>query len=226
MMPTRLVAATILAVASGWCAAAVPPSVPTPLLDTVTLGDAGSERAHRLTATASEVTAGALGQPARRLLPIGTSADAWAGGSLALTVAVDPDRQNYVTARFWGGDINPNYLILFCQGKQVGYRHLGDVDVLALPDEAPRYTGRFYYVTTPLPLPLTHGRSTVELEVRATGPIWGYGGTFDKYQKPMTVPARNVYRFYVHTDGAFTPPADERQGEQPPASAGQAPGRR
>src|SRR5436305_14490640 len=159
--------------------AAAPPSA----VDQLTPGDAGSESAHQVTAEKGEVVKGALDQPARRLLPGGEQP--WEGGRFGFTMKVDPGRPNYLTVRLWGGEPNPNALVLFCEGKQVGYRHLGDVDVLALPDDEPRYVGRFYYVTTPLPRAMTLGKKQVRLEIRGSGPIWGYGRTFAEYQKPM-----------------------------------------
>jgi len=189
-------------------------SQPTALLDDLILGNPASETAHHGVVEKSEVlTAGALGASARRLLPGG--AQPWEGGHLAFTMKVDPAKPNYLTARFWGDEINENYLILFCEGKQVGYRHLGDIDVLALPDEEPRYNGRFYYATTPLPRALTAGKSEVHLEIRSNGPIWGYAKNFEQYQKPMTTPSRAIYRLATHTDGCFSPPADEKQGDAP-----------
>ena len=134
----------------------VPAARPTALVDRVVLGDARSEQSHKLQAAQSDTTRGALGEPARKLLPGGGLP--WEGGKVSITIKVDPAQQTYVTARFWGDEPNENYLLLFCQGKQVGYRHLGDVDVLALPDEEPRYNGRFYYVTTPLPREMTQGK--------------------------------------------------------------------
>lgn len=194
----------------------------TPLVDDLVLGDAAAESAHELKADKSEVVRGALEQPARRLLPGGTPA--WEGGRLSFTMKVDPAQPNYLTARFWGGEVNPNLLILFCEGKQVGYRHLGDIDVLALPDDEPRYNGRFYYATTPLPRALTKGKTEVKLEIRSNGPVWGYARTFEQFQKPMTTPSRAIYRLATHTDGCFVPPADEKQGEVPKETVRTEPG--
>ena len=194
----------------------------TTLLDELLPGDAESERGHALVAAQSEVTEGALGQKGRRLLPGGPQP--WEGGTFSFTMKVSPHEQTYLTARFWGDEGDDNYLILFCEGKQVGYRHLGDIDVLALPDQEPRYNGRFYYVTTPLPSNLTEGKQRVQLEVRATGPIWGYGSTFEQYQKPMTAPSRAVYALYTHTDGCFVPPSGDRQGQAPQATLRADPG--
>jgi hypothetical protein len=137
---------------------------------------------------------------------------------------VDPDKPNYLTARFWGDEVNPNLLVLFCEGKQIGYRHLGDIDVLALPDDEPRYNGRFYYATTPLLQTLTAGKKEVHLEIRSNGPVWGYGRSFEDYQKPMTKPSRAIYRLATHTDGCYVPSADEVQGQPPEATVRKEPG--
>jgi len=180
------------------------------LLDTLVFGNDASETSHELVAEHSDCAAGGLGEPSRRLLP-GNPAD-WQGGTLKFRVRVDPARQNYFTIRLWGGDVNHNKMTLHVEGKQVGYRHLGDIESLDIGTEAPAYPGRFCYRTCPMPLDITKGRESVSCEIRATGPIWGYGASFDKYQKPMTDPTRGIYRAYTHTDGCFTPPADEKQG--------------
>lgn len=194
----------------------------TPLTDDLLFGDSVAEKKHQLSDEKSEIVSGALGQMARRLSPGGKQP--WEGGRVSFTMKVDPAQQNYFTARFWGDEVNPNLLILFCEGKQIGYRHLGDIDVLALPDDEPRYNGRFYYATTPLPRALTAGKNEVHLEIRSNGPVWGYGKNFDEYQKPMTAPSRAIYRVATHTDGCFIPPADEKQGEAPRETVRNTPG--
>jgi hypothetical protein len=188
----------------------------TPMLDTIQFGNATSEATHHLQSTRSEVISGGLGESARRLLtPDGTNEWNWAGGTVSFTLAVDPKQQNYATVKFWGSDEKPNMLVLFCEGKQVGYRHLGDVDVLDISIDEPRFAGRFFYTTTPLPLALTTGKTNLNLEIRSYGPVWPYGATFERYQKPMVDPSRGLYKVYTHTDGAFVPPADEKQGVAP-----------
>ena len=185
------------------------------LTDTLLLGNPRSEQAHGLTATLSEVIVGGLGQSARRLLP--RNPISWQGGSFAFTMKVDPDRINYLTARFWGSDINDNRLKLFCEGKQIGYHHLGDVDLLDFGTEgdSPALNGRFFYNTSPLPISMTKGKTVLHCEVRCIGRIWGYGSTFEQYQKPMEKPTRGIYALYTHTDGYFASPPEEKQGEAP-----------
>jgi hypothetical protein len=183
------------------------------LLDTLEFGNDSSETAHSLSAVHSDFAVGGLGEASRRLLPGG--AEPWQGGILRFSVRVDPAQQNYFTLRLWGGDVSKNQLTLHVEGKQVGYRHLGDIETLDTGTDAPCYPGRFYYRTCPLPLQLTRGKSIVACEIRASGPIWSYGNTFDRYQKPITEPTRGLYRAYTHTDGCFTPPADEKQGVFP-----------
>jgi hypothetical protein len=132
---------------------------------------------------------------------------------MEFTLQVDPEKQNYLTARFWGDEVTGNRMLLFADGKQIGYRHLGDIDQLDFGNEDPVYNGRFYYITTPLPLSLTRGKKSMRFELRGYGPLWPYGVTFAQYQKPMTTPTRGTYRLYTHTAGYFVPPADEKQGE-------------
>jgi hypothetical protein len=198
-----------LAVWSFMTLAAPEPAEATPL-DTLVLGLPESESAHHLVAAHSETMTGGLGEPARRLLPGG--AHEWEGGTLHFTMAVSPDQPNYATIKLWGSDVTRNQLILFCAGKQIGYRHLGDVDILDIGGGAAAFKDRFFYNTTPLPLALTHGRTNLDLEIRCIGPTFAYASEFEKYQKPMTEPTRGIYRFYTHTDGTFEPFAAERQG--------------
>ncbi len=180
-------------------------AVAAPFPDTLVFGDTASEQAHGLTAApgASDVVDGGAGAKARRLLP--PPAGGWEGGALTFDLTVAPAGTTYLTATFWGGDTNPNLLILSCEGKQIGYRHLGDVEILDLGTDDPSWPGRFTVHTTPLPEALTRGRTSVRCEIRATGPIWGYGATFDRYQQPMREPSRGLYRIQSHTDPCVTP---------------------
>jgi hypothetical protein len=182
-------------------------------LDSIVFGDTVSENGHGLASAHSALTTNSLGETARILLPAGEPA--WDGGRLAFTLAVDPAKQNYATVRLWGSDATADDLILFCEGKQIGYRHLGDIDILDIGGEHAAFPGRYVYNTTPLPPAMTLGRTNLNLEIRSSGPTWGYGSTFEKFQKPMTLPTRGIYGFYTHTDGFFSPPAGEKQGVAP-----------
>jgi hypothetical protein len=184
-----------------------------PILDNLQLGDSASEQAHQMQDASSEVIKGGLNEPARQLQPLGSTN--WEGGNVSFSMKVNPKKQNYFTVKLWGSDLNKNVLILFCEGKQVGYRHLGDIDVLYPANGEPPLSGRFFYITTPLPLAMTTGKTDVRLQIRATGPIYGYAPTWDKYQKPMTEPSCGIYRVYTHTDTCFVPPPEEKQGVAP-----------
>lgn len=183
------------------------------ILDTLVFGDSASESGHRVAAEQSESSTGLLGEPCRRLLPGGGKP--WQGGVLKFTLKVDPERQNYFTIRLSGDDVNHNQMTLHLDGRQIGYRHLGDIEALEVGADAPAYPGRFIYRTNPLPQEMTRGRKEVSLEIRSTGPISAYAKNFEQYQKPMTEPARGLYRAYSHTDGCFTPASGEKQGTSP-----------
>ena len=199
-----------------WAATAtVWAGAPAPIIDAIVFGDASSESRHALKPTLSEVIAGGLGEPARRLLP--QANPPWEGGRLAFVLKVDAQQQNYATVRLWGSDATQNQLVLFCEGRQVGYRHLGDIDILDIGGEDAAFPGRFIYITTPLPLALTKGKTELNFEIRSYGPTWGYASDFEKFQTPLAGPTRGIYQFYTHTDGTFTPPAAEKQGAAPAA---------
>jgi hypothetical protein len=210
----------MIAAAALFITAAAFAEEPSPIVDTIAFGDGASEASHGFSGKRSEIISGGLGEPARSLLPPPTNY--FEGGSAAFTLKVDPARTNYATARFWGGDTSDDRLMLFCEGKQIGYRHLGDIDILDFGDDSgePACNGRFFYSTLPLPFETTRGKTELHFEVRSTGPVWPYGTTFAQYQKLMTAPTRGIYKIYTHTDGFFTPPGNEKQGaayKNPPA---------
>lgn len=181
------------------------------VVDFIHFGDVVSEQSHDFSGSHSEVIQGGLGDPARRLLPAADGG--WDGGRVAFKLRVDPEKQNYATIRLWGSDATEDQLTLFCDGKQVGYRHLGDIDLLDIGGGEAPFPGRFVYNTTPLPLAMTRGKTNLDFEIRSSGPTWGYASTFAKFQKPMTTPTRGIYKLYIHTDEFFAPPSDEKQGD-------------
>jgi hypothetical protein len=185
------------------------------VVDTLVLGDQASEQDHALTGFRSEVIRGGLGESARRLLPLEPAS--YDGGSMAFTLKVDPQRQNYLTVKLWGSDrgAESGRLILYLDGLQVGYRHEGDYDVLNQMDEEALFQGRFVYQTVPLPLMLTRGRTQVALKIAGLGPMWPYGSSFAQKQRNLTRPTRGIYRVSTHTNTRFVPEAAAKQGAVP-----------
>jgi hypothetical protein len=182
-------------------------------LDAMAFGDTASETSHACTASQSQIISGGLGEPARILLPK-TDPD-WEGGGVAFVLRVNPQIQNYATIQLWGSDSTQNQLVLFCEGKQIGYRHLGDIDILDIGDGEAAYPGRFIYTTTPLPLAMTKGKTELHFEIRSYGPTWGYANNFEGFQKALVGPTRGLYKFFTHTGGCFVPPAADQQGTAP-----------
>jgi hypothetical protein len=209
--------ATTARVAGAADAAAKAPSAP---LDTVVFGDAASEQAHALSASLSDVVAGALSQPARVFNPQATPD--WWGGSAAFTVQVDPTRTTYLTVKLWGDDVSDKAdeshnwrLQLFVDGESVGWYDEGPVDNLDQLGTDPRSPGRFFFHTLPLPESHTKGKTSLQLQIRSMGRIWDYGGTTDTYFYKQTEPSRPVYRVYTHTDPYFVPAASDVLGVAP-----------
>ena len=205
----------LLVVAAIWaCAGALRAQT----FDTLTFGDATSEGSHALVATQSQTTTGGLGQTARVLLP--PPQQNVYGGDLVFTMAVDPAAQNYFTVKLWGSDPGTSWLILDCNGREIGGRH-GAVglaeDPLYFPDSGAWYANRFVYRTVPLPLAMTHGQGKVTIRIRSSGTIFFYAPIFTyvpQYQHYMTAPTPAVYRAYTHA-GSQVDVSSETQGTAP-----------
>lgn len=193
---------TMVAVGGGMVRAGDAGSV----VDTLVFGDAKSEKAHALDAPLSETFKDAAGRVGRRLLP--HDPPLWYGGVAEFTVKVDPEKQNYATFLFNGDEATPNKMAFFIDGKMVGYRHLGDIDMADTGGGKP-CPGQDYYSTGPLPLALTKGKTTLRLQLRANGPNGG-GGHFERFQGKMESPARGLYTLAIHTDEYYAPSAPSK----------------
>jgi hypothetical protein len=196
---------------SGWpraalmAAAVAAPAAHAAVIDSLRLGDAASEAAHGFAGEYSKAVTGLLGQPARAFLPDDRIAgddtpDNWRGGSAAFRLKVRGDGQNYLTVRLSGEDVSGNQATLFCDGRQLGYRQMSDIDILDQGAKYPVAPGRFQYITHPLPRALTDGKRDIGCRLQLTGPVWRYGGTFPAFQKPMKEASRGFYALLVHDD--------------------------
>ena len=122
------------------------PTAPPGVVDTLILGDAASEKAHRFEGADTKPVTGALGQPSRVSLPK-TPPDYY-GGDLSFDMKTDPVRQNYFTAKFWGSDVNGGQkALLYINGEQLGYRHLGDYEALNHGTDVSLVPGPFFSTT-------------------------------------------------------------------------------
>lgn len=202
-------ALTGIAAASALVQTAPAHAVPPPrVLDGIVFGDAASESAHRLVAELSSAVAaddGALSQSARVFHP--TEPATYWGGGATLALKVAKSGTTYVSVKLWGGDFNPTdgdewrlHLYAHVDGsvQQIGYQEQGVLDSLDALHWQPRSPGRFFLHTLPLPESLTRGRTELTLEIRATGRIWSYGGTPEKYFYPLEEDSRPVYALYTH----------------------------
>lgn len=211
-MKRRILVALLTAISAACCFAQ---SV---TVDEIVLGNAASEKRHRLSSDGSQIIEGALGESARQLLPLTPAS--WDGGTITFVMKVDPEKQNYVTARLWGGDFSSDTghnLVLYADGKQVGYRRESDYDLLNTTETEPFAPGRFFYETRPLPISMTKGKKQITLKIAALGSIYHYGNTWEKYQRILREPTRGIYRIYTHTGMRFIPAASEVQGSMPEA---------
>jgi hypothetical protein len=186
-------------------------------VDQLILGNVESEQAHHFEGLNTKPVIAALGEPARISLP--KEPVDYYGGDLTFDLKVDPVRQNYFTVKFWGSDVNGGQkALLYINGEQLGYRHLGDYEALNHGAGEPSFQNRFFYYTTVLPLNFTRERNRITLTIRTIGPISGYslGGGYDGYQGKMRRESRGYYRVYTHTTPALAGLEGEKQGAVPP----------
>lgn len=183
-------------------------------MDSVYFGDAASEKSHELVSDNSEVRTGGLEQRCRVILP--AAVPAISGGSVGFAVRCDPNRQNYLTVRLWGGDVGETVLYLFHDGKQIGC-NLSDwppLDKLNWREMEPRFPGRFFYSTYLLPPCITRGKAKVELQIVCKGRVYSYAPTYERAQYNQEKPSQGIYAAYSHTEAFFEPPAGEVQGKR------------
>ena len=164
-------------------------------LDKLIFGDLQSEKTHAVLAPEG---VSVITNDVRIILP--QKGGGWAGDKITFRMAINPQLQNYATVKFRNAESNQNLLFIFIEGKQFGYRPLGDYDVLCGANTEPLGRDGYFYQTVPLPKSMTHGKTTIELAIGATGWIWPYGTTFDQYQKTMTTPSRGICEVITSID--------------------------
>lgn len=181
-----------------------------PVLDTIVFGDVASERAHGFSSELSSVVAGAIVQHARVLEP--RSPAQWWGGTMKFTLAVAERGTTHLSVKFFGGEFadadHEWRLQVFLDGEVLGWFDQGAVDNLDQMSQHPRLADGFFLHTLPLPESRTAGRRLLEVEIRAMGRIYAYGGQSNFFY-PMTTRSRGLYRAYTHTEPYFEPAADD-----------------
>jgi hypothetical protein len=213
-------------------------------LDNLVFGNADSETKHTLTTgffpvqavvsplpsepssgAASDVVTGALGLSGRRLLPRTPTGDYY-GGEVSFTMAVDPNEQNYFTAKLWGDEQSDSWLVLDVEGLEVGARHAygdGSNNEMIFGSSFGWLPKRFLYRTERIPKHLTAGKTSIKVKLRSLGTLQYYaGGNFDHAQSRMSAPTVALYQASTHR-GAFFEPDGEMQGAAPAINPGKAP---
>ncbi|MBR5160239.1 MAG: hypothetical protein IKW80_01325, partial [Thermoguttaceae bacterium] len=174
-------------------------------LDGVEFGNPESESTHafRDPDGQTQTVAGQFGHSPRQIKA--PASEAWDGGSMFFTLKVDPDKTNYLTVQFWGEDLNRNQLYVYIDGKLLGYRHIGDYDILHHGTNEVVAPGQFYYISTVIPENVTKGKTGLEFEIRLVGQIWTYAPTFDRFQHNIEGDSIPIYAAFTHLGAKFEP---------------------
>ena len=178
-------------------------------LDGIEFGNSESERTHKFRDpnAQTQTVSGQFGHSPRQIKA--PTSEAWEGGAMFFTLKVDPDKTNYLTVQFWGEDLNPNQLYVYIDGKLLGYRHIGEYDILHHGTNEIVAPGQFYYISTVLPESVTKGKTELEFEIRLVGPIWSYGPTFDRFQANIRGDSLPIYAAFTHLGAKFEPKSVE-----------------
>jgi hypothetical protein len=185
-------------------------------LDEISFGNPVSESMHQLTAVNSVSETGAMNEPSRKTLP--------PTGSLTFRMKVDPNKQNYVTVKFWGSDTGEGSI--FLKDAETGSSFVPEYGSpwpeLDYMLDQPALPGRFFYSTYMIPKDLTEDRTELTMKLETSGYIFPYAPK-DQWYRPQKQPSRGIYRAYTHTDPYFIPIA-EPQGTAPEAAFVSTPG--
>ena len=174
-------------------------------LDGIEFGNPESEQSHafRDPEAQTQTVAGQFGHSPRQIKA--PASEAWDGGSMFFTLKVDPNKTNYLTVQFWGEDLNRNQLYVYIDGKLLGYRHIGDYDILHHGTNEIVAPGQFYYISTVIPEHVTKGKTELEFEIRLVGQIWTYAPTFDRFQHNIEGDSIPIYAAFTHVGAKFEP---------------------
>lgn len=180
---------------------------PTPLVDQITFGDAGSEALHAFSGAGTILGTGPFGETSRRID---------VGAPLSFQVAVSGGAQNYATVKLWGSDTDTALIFLYAGGARLG-GYGQDLPELDFNPGEEAFPERFVYVTYPLPRNATDSNTSLSLGIDAIG-SYSMFRPAGQEEAPLTKPTRPIYGLYVHTDPFFVPPDAETQGTPPALS--------
>jgi hypothetical protein len=163
-------------------------------LDRIDFGNPTSEAVHNFepnTGLANMPLQGAGQYGFTYRAPVGNGTSVAAGSqALIFTMACDPNRQNYLSVKLWGGDTPCNMVL---NNNSWGMEGAGG---------PPVYPNRFYYYTVPIPISQTQGVTSVELTLYFPG--LGQG-----------VATRPIYSAFTHTAPCFVPAPTDVVGSAP-----------
>lgn len=224
--PILLAGALLFAAAASTFGQAI--STTSNALDRINFGDIGtdaySEASHAFVNMGNPTGVGGLGLTYREIAPSATSADignAAYNEALTFTMVCSPTLQNYLTIQLWGSDTTPDVIYLYtaAQGYNTSYYYATNQPELDFQLSDPVLPGRFFYETTPIPLSMTYGKTSVTLTLNAARSDNYYAGSSTataNLAKGQT--SRPIYAAFTHTNPYLILNGGDPQGTAPSAS--------
>lgn len=122
---------------------------------------------------------------------------------LFFNVKISPVRQNYIFLKLFSTD-EYTPIFLYVDGKQLGYAKCGDFEALNLGYGNFSPEG-YFFVSTPIPLPYTKGKSDITLSLRC-------GTPYDN----ITEVSGRIFEIYSHTQASIPlPPLYVKRSKKP-----------
>ncbi len=170
-------------------------------IDKIVFGNSESEKAHDFKGDNTFVIVGGLNETARVATPTRPASNFV--GDLEFTIKVDPVKINHMTVKYWGDDESTMSSVI-CVGDEM-LTNMGTHDHMAtnfgMNNVLP---GRFYYMTSDLPLKYTQGKEEITVNIKTY--VYGQGAK-------ATENSRGFYAAYTHT-GSYLDVSMEDQGSE------------
>ena len=136
---------------------------------------------------------------------------------LTFDIKVDPTKYNYITVKYWGGDVGSNSaMILMGENSFLRNQDYGsEWPLLDYLNNEPMQDGTYYYSTYRLPINMTMGKEKVTLQLRHYGDVDAYDLNKDgiKYVE-VDKESRPVYLITSHTNSSYEIQPEEAIGQR------------
>jgi hypothetical protein len=158
-------------------------------LDEIDFGNLASEAAHHFDPGIKAAQLPVLGTGSVDASAALAYRDPTTGSAMTFTLGVDPNRRDYFTVKLWGNDPDQTINLDDTSGDVLQSLEQSGGPVI--------YPNRFYYYTVAIPISMTQGQTSVQLELS------------------VSAPGKPIYSVYSGTSPEFVPSSTSATGTSP-----------